>query len=545
MKNVLVWFGLSDLRLHDNYALKIACRRAKAMGGSIFPFFCFDHRQFASASDLCGFFTAHPRRAIFIMECIDDLRKNLAKHDQHLWVRHGCTENILPKLAQELDCCEVYTHAVYSPDDLVVRESLENQLRKCGKTKIQFVWGSTLVHIDDLEMPIDQFPLEFGKYHDAFHRMRIRETYAFDCRKHGNFPPQSRDNSQPPIGAIPSLTDLGYKEQSVIDDPRGVLKFDGGETAGCARVARFFDSKIIDMYNPGFAEKERARLFKNQSSHLSPWISHGCVSVRRIYELIREYSLNRRGTKDWECKSFLMFLIRRDYWHFLARRLGSSLRAPEGPTPKSCSVNPPKEGWRMDPLLITRWCSGCTGTPFVDAAMRELTLTGYTSAQCRRALLWFLTRGLQQDWRVAAEWFQRSLLDFDPHICWGNCMYYSGLMFDIGSRMPLDTAEHQQLQFDGSGVFTRLWVPELHNVPTHFLHRPQAMTKRMQEMHSARVGVDYPLPIKLWFDAEKDVSFVNNLPSYINMKNEHLLGEGQKFGLGKFPSNKVFMKLSQ
>uniref|UniRef100_A0A7S4JGI0 Cryptochrome/DNA photolyase FAD-binding domain-containing protein n=1 Tax=Paramoeba aestuarina TaxID=180227 RepID=A0A7S4JGI0_9EUKA len=220
------------------------------------------------------------------------------------------------------------------------------------------------------------------------------------------------------------------------------------------------------------------------------------------------------------------------------------MRELDGPTPENCAIDPPKSGWRFDPLLISRFCSGVTGFPFVDAAMRELTMTGFTSAQCRRALLSFLVRGLQQDWRVAAEWFQRCLIDYDPHICWGNSLYYSGLIFDISSRIPTHTAEHHHLQFDGSGVFTRLWVPELHRVPSYCLFKPQSMTRHMQEMHGARIGIDYPVPMKLWHNAEKDLGFVSQLPNYINKQNANLIGEGTQFGLGVISDSGMRLKLT-
>ena len=542
MKNILFWFDLHDLRLHDNYALKLACRHAWKVGGSVFPCFCFDIRKFASATPLCGFFSAHPRRAIFVQECIQDLRESFARRNQRMWIRYGHPEEAIPRLAKELECTDIYAHAAHTPEDLEVRSNLQAALKH--QANLREVWGSTLVHIDDLDLPVSQFPVEFGKYHDFYYRARIRQTYAYDCRKTGALPVQIQSESFPDPGDIPSLSDLGYKTCDVIDDPRAVLSFHGGETAGCQRVTEFFERKIIDKYSPGFAEKERARLFKSCSSHLSPWITHGCVSPRKLHEMVRQYSIDHAGSRDWECKSFMIAILRRDYWHFLSKRFGATLRASAGPTPDACAVDPPKGGWRFDPSIITRWCSGRTGAPFVDAAMRELTLTGYSASQSRRSLLWFLTRGLQQDWRVAAEWFQRSLLDYDPHVCWGNCAYYSGLIFDIGSRMPIDSAERIHLQFDGAGVFTRLWLPELHNVPTTYLHRPQMMTKRMQQVHSVEIGKDYPLPIKLWYEKEKTLVSENELPSYINETNKSLLGEGIAFGLGKLKGNESLHMLT-
>lgn len=46
------------------------------------------------------------------------------------------------------------------------------------------------------------------------------------------------------------------------------------------------------------------------------------------------------------------------------------------------SRTPPE--WRQDPELFGRWVQGQTGLPFVDACMRELAATGYTSNRGRQ-----------------------------------------------------------------------------------------------------------------------------------------------------------------
>lgn len=68
---------------------------------------------------------------------------------------------------------------------------------------------------------------------------------------------------------------------------------------------------------------------------------------------------------------------------------------------------------------------GETGIPFVDANMKELLATGWMSNRGRQNVASFLTRDLQLDWRLGAEWFESYLvstnylhsLDFSYESC--------------------------------------------------------------------------------------------------------------------------------
>ena len=536
-RNILLWFNVGDLRLHDNYAVIFACRRAKELVGQIYPCFCFDPRTFSAASEIGGFLRSHPRRARFAIECVADLRKSLWDLHQHrLLIRLGSPEDLLGKLACELQCCEIFAHDPSSPEEREVQQKLQSNIKEAGMdVSLRTIWGSTLLHIDDLSLPVEEFPTEFRRYADLFYRSKIRRTFAFDGRKTGVFPGPPRENVLE-IGGLPTLVDLGYKEPVIRDDPtdtdsRQVLMFKGGETEACERVRTFMESDCISNYGPGRTDRERYSLFGHKTaSRLSPWLAHGCISPRRLYELVAQYSLDHNSEHDWSCRVFLTHLLRRDYWTFFLRRYGASLYAVHGPTPASYALRPPSS-WGRNPHLVHRWCNATTGLPFVDAAMRELTRTGYTATPGRRAVFTYLVRGLQQDWRIAAEWLQRNLLDYDPGVCWGNAALCAGLVFDLGAPWPHETAEKLQLRFDGAGRYTRLWVPELHNVPTPFLHRPQAMTREMQEIHKTRLGVDYPHPVKLWYGAERDARVLGELQSYVDLGNT-MIGEGYSCGTG-------------
>jgi deoxyribodipyrimidine photo-lyase len=110
------------------------------------------------------------------------------------------------------------------------------------------------------------------------------------------------------------------------------------------------------------------------------------------------------------------------------------------------------DGWR-------RWVAGKTGLPLVDAAMRELAATGYTSNRCRQNAVSLLVNDLKIDWRLGAEWFQWCLVDHDVSANWGNWAYFSGVGFDPKARYFRTLS--QAKKHDPRAEFIQLWCEEL------------------------------------------------------------------------------------
>jgi deoxyribodipyrimidine photo-lyase len=70
--------------------------------------------------------------------------------------------------------------------------------------------------------------------------------------------------------------------------------------------------------------------------------------------------------------------------------------------------------WTGDSQAAERWRRGMTGEPFVDAAMREMYVTGTMHNRGRMIVASYLTKHLMTDWRVGLKWFEDCLIDWDP-----------------------------------------------------------------------------------------------------------------------------------
>ena len=68
--------------------------------------------------------------------------------------------------------------------------------------------------------------------------------------------------------------------------------------------------------------------------------------------------------------------------------------------------------WKQEDALF--WKQGRTGVEFVDAAMREIYVTGIMHNRSRMIVGSYLTKNLGIDWRVGLKWFEECLIDWDP-----------------------------------------------------------------------------------------------------------------------------------
>ena len=115
--------------------------------------------------------------------------------------------------------------------------------------------------------------------------------------------------------------------------------------------------------------------------------------------------------------------------------------------------------------VFARFRSGRTGIGLIDAANRELFLTGYTSNRARQNVASFLSNSshLGIDWRVGAEWYEYLLIDYDMPSNWGNWQYVAGVGNDPRQGRVFNPVK-QALDYDPRGEYIKAWVPELRRV---------------------------------------------------------------------------------
>lgn len=476
MSCALVWFRY-DLRLHDHTPLRAALHACDR----VLLVYCFDPRQFGTTA--FGFPKTAAFRAQFLLESVADLRQQARSRGGELLVCRGWPEVELPALIQRVGATHLYFHGEVTAEEVAVERALYAALTD-WKGSIHAFWGHTLYHPDDLPFAIADLPEVFTQF-----RKQVEKYSAIR-------PPLEAPNRLPPlrpdggldIGAIPALADLGLALPP--RDDRAVLEFAGGGTAGQARLhAYFWERDRLRTYK----ETRNGMLEADDSTKISPWLAHGCLSPRWIAAEVARYEAERVAN---DSTYWLVFeLLWRDYFRFVAAKHGDRLFYRSGLRRLALP-------WQQDWERFALWQSGHTGFPLVDANMRELAATGFMSNRGRQNVASFLTKNLGIDWRMGAEWFESLLIDYDVTSNWGNWNYTAGVGNDARGFRFFNILKQSQA-YDPDGAYVKHWLPELRSLPASKVHQPWKLLPVEQQRFGVRLGADYPHPVVDLFASAK------------------------------------------
>jgi len=471
-QTILIWYR-NDLRLHDHEPLHQAVKEWQTQGrspGAILPVYCFDPRHFGQTA--FGFAKTGGFRAQFLLDSVADLRRSLRQLGSDLVIRQGHPEQILPELVQQTGAKAVYYHEEVTSEELAVEDAVDAALKPLG-AELHAFWGHTLYHPDDLPFGLDAIPEVFTAF-----RKQVEKTATVN-------PLLSSPTQLPPLPAIapgdlPTLAALGVEPPTT--DDRAVLAFQGGETAGRDRVETYlWQRDCLRRYK----ETRNGMLGADYSSKFSPWLAHGCLSPRYIYEQVHAYETQRVQN---DSTYWLIFeLLWRDYFRFICAKHGDRIFRLSGlqgqPIP-----------WKEDWPRFDLWRQGQTGFPLVDANMRELAATGFMSNRGRQNVASFLTKNLGINWQMGAEWFESLLIDYDVCSNWGNWNYTAGVGNDARGFRFFNIIK-QSKDYDPEGAYVKHWLPELAHIPASKVHEPWKLQPVEQQRFQVRLGVDYPNPV--------------------------------------------------
>jgi deoxyribodipyrimidine photo-lyase len=427
-----------DLRVHDNPALLAASK------DDLVPVYVFDKRDYGKTR--YGTEKTGRHRARFLRESVKDLRSSLRELGGDLAVRHGRTEEVVAETISRYDADEVVFQTKPATEEFEREQAVRSAAESEG-AETRTLWTHTLHHINDL-------PVQPQEMDDTFTPWRKTVEGKDEPRETVTAP----EGIETPAfdDAIPTLEQLGAGEPD--GDDRAALPFEGGETRALERLEEYvWEHDRLREYK----ETRNGLVGSEFSSKLSAWLARGCLSPRRVYEEVKEYE-DRRVSND--STYWLIFELRwRDFFQFQFVKHGSEFFAPTG-------IRGVSRDWRRGGERFERWCEGKTGVPFVDAAMRELNATGYTSNRTRQNVASFLVDVLGVDWRLGAAYFEQELVDYDVCSNWGNWAYQAGVGND--SRDRYFNVLKQGKQYDEDGDFVRLWVDEKQASPNP--HEPYA-----------------------------------------------------------------------
>lgn len=217
-----------------------------------------------------------------------------------------------------------------------------------------------------------------------------------------------------------------------------------GEGAANRRLATFVQDKLANYANARNIPSVEG------TSRLSENLTYGEISPRSCW--FAGWQALYEGKSDAE--TFLKELVWREFAYHLAYH-----------TPRIVSENWNERWndfpWKSDGEHSLRWKQGRTGIQMVDAAMREMYVTGTMHNRGRMIVGSYLTKHMMTHWKVGLDWFAECLIDWDPASNAMGWQWVAGSGPDAAPYFRVFNPDIQAKKFDKDSIFRKRFLIEL------------------------------------------------------------------------------------
>ncbi|TCO70624.1 cryptochrome/photolyase family protein [Rhodovulum euryhalinum] len=422
----ILWWVRRDLRLTDNPALSAAC----GSGRPVIPVFIHDEHVAALG--------AAPKWRLGLG--LERFAGTLGARGSRLMLRRGPALATLRALIAETGAGAVIWTRAYDPDSVARDKAVKAALGEDG-VEARSVAGHVL---------FEPWTVETGQ--GAFYKVYTPFWKAV----------RGRDVSDPAPapGMIPRPDHWPASDE--IDHWRmGAAMRRGaavvarhvrvGEEAAQDRLAAFAATKIAAY------KTERDFPAAESTSRLSENLTWGEISPRTCWHAgLAAMDEGKAGAEH-----FLKELVWREFaWHLMWH------------SPQIATANW-REGWDAFPWStdetapeVIAWKRGRTGIPFVDAAMREMYVTGTMHNRSRMIAASYLTKHLMTHWKIGLDWFADHLIDWDPAANAMGWQWVAGSGPDAAPYFRIFNPVTQAEKFDAQGTYRDTWIAEGRRSPT-------------------------------------------------------------------------------
>lgn len=414
---VILWFR-RDLRLDDHAALSAAV----ATGRPVIALFI--HDETVEALGAAAKWRLGQGLAVFA--------GTLAAAGSRLILRRGPALSVLRAIIAETGAVAVFWSRVHDPDGIARDRVVKAALRAAG-VAAQSHAGALLFEPWTIATGAGR---PYAVYTPYWRAVRGRDPGPLLAAPRRLCPPADWPRSD-------ALAD--WRMGRAMDRGAAVVAGHAGVGAALAqaRLAQFLDGRLAryreDRDFPALAA----------TSGLSENLAWGEISARTLWQA----AMAALDAGNPGAESFLSELGWREFaWHLLYHHPGlaqQNWRAGWAAFP-----------WRGDNEDAEAWRRGMTGEPFVDAAMRQMYVTGRMHNRARMIAASYLTKHLLTDWRVGLRWFADCLTDWDPAANAMGWQWVAGSGPDAAPYFRIFNPATQALKFDADGAWQRAFLAE-------------------------------------------------------------------------------------
>ncbi|MEP5153020.1 deoxyribodipyrimidine photo-lyase, partial [Planktotalea sp.] len=351
-----------------------------------------------------------------------------------LILRSGPALEVLRALAQEVDAAGVYWSRLYDPQSVARDTGVKAELRSAGLEARSF--GG---HLMFEPWTVETKTGGMYKVYTPFWRSV-----------------KDRDVEMPRAAPQDFPTPAGWPESDKLTDwkldramRRGtpILAKHGqiGEGAAQSRLAEFIEDSVADYVPMRDIPGVRGTSGLSENLALGEISPHQCwhAGMRALHE-------GKAGAEV-----FLKEVVWREFAYHLMHHTPHILESNWKP-------DWDKFGWNTDETHpdVVAWKQGRTGIEFVDAAMREMYVTGKMHNRGRMIVASYLTKHLLTHWKVGMAWFEDCLTDWDPASNAMGWQWAAGSGPDASPYFRVFNPATQLDKFDPDRTYVRRWIAE-------------------------------------------------------------------------------------
>ncbi|MEM1075648.1 MAG: deoxyribodipyrimidine photo-lyase [Pseudomonadota bacterium] len=416
---ILIWLR-RDLRLTDHAAFHAAARS----GRPVIPVFIHD-----KAVEALG---AAPKWRLGLG--LGHFGNTLAERGSRLVLRRGDPLDVLKELVEETGAGAVYWLRLYDPDAVARDSEIKSKLKTMGIDARSF-GGHLMFEPWTVKTKTGGF---YKVYTPFWNMVKTRDVEA-------PLPAPQRLATPGvwPVSEDLSSWSMGAQMKRGASVVRPYVRL--GEGAAQARLSDFIDA-IIERYNT-----TRDQPGADGTSGLSENLSLGEISPHQCWHA------GHRALQEGKtgAETFLKELVWREFAYHLMHHTPHILTG-------NWKADWDSFPWSTDETAdrVVAWKQGRTGIRFVDAAMREMYVTGRMHNRGRMIVASYLTKHLLSHWKIGLRWFEACLIDWDPASNAMGWQWSAGSGPDATPYFRVFNPVTQLDKFDSERFYAKRWIAE-------------------------------------------------------------------------------------
>lgn len=507
----LMWFR-RDLRICDNTALAAVCERANDEKASVTAVTFITPKQWLEHDNSVAQVDHIARTLPILAAALQKLNINL---NVYVCPRFSSSAEAIVELCQAQQITTLMANHEYEGNERDRDEQLTEQLAKEDIEFIrhhdQCVLPPLSITTNDGDSMYKVFTPFYKKWRDTLEASLVEayEPPSVKASVQDKAGDKSKDSKPLSLKAATQSANTpdSIKEllSKVLDDYKKSIKgtdanrysdieaqlkqsredYPAGEEAALERLKEFA-ADDIENYNVS-----RDKPILQGTSHMSAYLTIGSISPRQCYLQASKTQdkLHGNDSDNEDINRWISELAWRDFYrHVLVDK-------PKLVQHRAYKIEVDKKvDWSYNENDFAAWCSGKTGVPLVDAAMRCLNTTGFMHNRLRMVTAMFLTKDLLIDWRWGERYFLQQLVDGDFSSNNGGWQWSASTGTDSSPYFRIMNPFSQAKSHDPKGEFIKTWLPELKDVPASILHNEDKMRKALKKGGEFD-KIDYPMPI--------------------------------------------------